>query len=159
MEKIKEFQIKDIRISKEFEASTPRGEKIKRKLGYYDRNGHLPEDIILNDNNVLIDGYITYLVAQIKGIECMDINRGCIEIIEATHSEGGTPYFWKVPGRLAGTIQAGDWVIVRTARGARRVKVQRVIRQQESAQIPRLKQVVKRCGVRQEGRGLFHGKG
>ena len=64
MELLKDFLIDDIKIPAEFKTTEPGAKKIARAEGRYSRTGTLPTAIIVNDDNMLIDGYITYLLAR-----------------------------------------------------------------------------------------------
>ncbi len=146
MELLKNFHIKDIVISEDFKSTIPGSEKMNRAEQRYLQTGDLPSNIIINDANVLIDGYVTYLVAVQHGIEQIDVYRGYVEIVEAVHRAGSTKaYMWRVPMRLAGTIVANDYIIVPSSRGAKRVKVVNVTRQQYPDQSRRIKQIFKKC--------------
>lgn len=118
---------------------------MQRKADYYERTGELPEDIVINDENVLIDGYATYLTAARYELTHVPVKRGYVELIEASHRAGAKTYFWRVPPRLVGMIHQGDKCIVRTARGVRRVRVERILRQQYPVQEPRLRSVLKQA--------------
>lgn len=58
------IKLEDIKISKEFEVHPPRETKMFNKLLYYAKNHKFESDIVINEKNVLIDGYTTYLLAQ-----------------------------------------------------------------------------------------------
>lgn len=146
MELLKNFQIKDITITEDFKNTTPGSRKMERAEQRYIQTGKLPPVIVINDENVLIDGYITYLLAKKYGIEQIDVYRGCAEFVEAVHYAGSTrAYMWRVPLQLTGMLDIGDYIIVSTTRGAKRVRVSRVIRQQYPDQTYRLKNVIKKC--------------
>jgi len=146
MELIKNFRIKNIVISEDYKNTHPKLEKLVRVQKHYLQTKELPVNIVINDSNVLIDGYITYLLAVQYGIEQIDVYRGYAEIVEAVHYAGSSKaYMWRVPMRLNGMITTGDYVIVPSPKGAKRVKVIRVMRQQYPTQNPPLKLVYKKC--------------
>ncbi len=145
MEQIGSFSLQDIIISEDFKNTEPAAWKMQRKADYYKRTGELPEDIVINDENVLIDGYATYLTAARYDLTHVPVKRGYVELIEASHRAGAKTYFWRVPPRLVGMIHQGDKCIVRTARGVRRVRVERILRQQYPVQEPRLRSVLKQA--------------
>ena len=146
MELLKDFQIKDSIITEDFKNTTPGSRKMERAEYRYQQTGGLPVNIVVNDDNVLIDGYITYLLAVQHGIEQTDVYRGCAEFVEAVHYAGSTrAYMWRVPLWLNGLLEVGDYIIVPTTRGVKRVKVSRVIRQQYLDQTRRIKNVIKKC--------------
>lgn len=143
MELLKDFQIKDIVISEDFKNTTPAERKLQRKEDYFINTGKLPEDIVINDDNVLIDGYTTYLVAVKHGILSANVKRGYVELIEAAHSAGSRLYVWRVPASMHGSIKKGDRCIVRTGNGVNRVAVVNILRQQYPVQNPRLRNVIR----------------
>lgn len=143
MMQIDNFSLKDIYISDDFAGRTPADRKLDRVRRYYAECGELPACIVLNDENTLIDGYCTYLVAKELGVTGVLVRRGYVELIEAHHHAGQKNFVWKVPEKLMGQIKPGDKCIVGTSRGARRVRVTKVLQQQYPAQQPRLKNVLK----------------
>lgn len=145
MELLKNFDIKDIRISDDFLSTVPGENKMELAKQKFERSGLLPSNIIINDDNALIDGYITYLQALEHGVKHLDVYRGYIEVVEAVHREGSKVFRWRVPLWLYGSLLPGDYVIARTARGAQRVRVKEIIRQQYPDQELRLKRIYKKC--------------
>ena len=61
---MKTIKLSDIVISKSFLNSHPSEEKIKRYKEAYAKNKQQSKYIVLNDNNVLLDGYIQYLILK-----------------------------------------------------------------------------------------------
>ena len=59
MEQIWSFSLQEIIISEDVKNTEPAAWKMQRKADYYERTGELPEDIVINDENVLFDGYAT----------------------------------------------------------------------------------------------------
>lgn len=146
MELLKDFPIQDIIISEDFKNTTPGSRKMDRAEQRFQQIGKLPANIVINDENVLIDGYITYLLAVKYGIQRTDLYRGYTEVVEVVHYAGSNRmYMWRVPLRLVGEITEGDYIIVPTSRGAKRVKVTKVIGQQYPEQGRTLKPVYKIC--------------
>ncbi len=146
MKLLRDYQLKDIIISEDFKGTQPSNKKMEKVEQDYLQSGALPVNIIINDDNVLIDGYITYLLAVKHGIQRADIYQGYIEMIEAFHCAGSKKcYTWRVPILLASKIMPGDRVLVPNVAGARTVKVERVIRQQYPNQKLGRKPVFKKC--------------
>ena len=151
MELLKDFSIKDIVISEDYKNTTPGSRKMERAEQRYLQTGLLLANIIINDNNVLIDGYITYLLAVRHGLEQVDVYRGYIEIIEAVHrAESNKVFQWRVPLRLYGQVQRNDFVMARTSSGVKRVLVKAVIRQSYPEQGRTLKRICKICKAKSE---------
>lgn len=143
MELLKNFPIKDIKISEDFQRTPPGTQKMERAERQYMQTGTLPTNIIINAENVLIDGYITYLTARKHGIEYLDVYQGFYETIVAVHGKREKNFVWRVPLYLSGQIEAGDKVLVTTARGVRRVRVVELKMQQYPEQGRRLRRVLR----------------
>lgn len=62
------IDIEKIVISDDFKDTTPSVEKIAKKLEYYRTHKRFEKDIVINKYNVLIDGYINYLLCRILNI-------------------------------------------------------------------------------------------
>jgi hypothetical protein len=67
--------IDDIVIQESF--SQPSIEKISDRLNYYKEHGKFEKDIVINKENVLLDGYITYLLCKLLNINSI---RATVEI-------------------------------------------------------------------------------
>lgn len=63
------ININEIIIPKEFENSTPNGYKIEQCRRIYENHNIYDRKIIIDSQNVLIDGYIMYLVLKEQGCE------------------------------------------------------------------------------------------
>lgn len=154
MELLKDFLIDDIKIPAEFKTTEPGAKKIARAEGRYSRTGTLPTAIIVNDDNMLIDGYITYLLAVKHNIKRFDVYRGYYETISAVHGHCSNAFDWEVPAALIGKIEVGDKVSVITKRGVRKVRVVGVMRQQCPEYGKKLQRV-----LRIERKGRLYGNG
>lgn len=143
MELLKNFPIKDIKITEDFQRTPPGTRKMERAERQYMQNRTLPTNIIINTEGVLIDGYITYLTALKHGIENLNVYQGFYETIVAVHGKREKNFIWRVPLYLSGQIKAGDRVLVTTARGVRRVRVVELKMQQYPEQGRRLRRVLK----------------
>lgn len=69
------ININKIIIKKEFKEHYPSSEKMIRKAQFHFINGYFQDNIIINENNELIDGYITYMIARSKGIKHIAVQR------------------------------------------------------------------------------------
>lgn len=143
MELLKDFSIKDIKITEDFQRTQPGIRKMERAEKRFMQTGALPTNIIINAENVLIDGYITYLLALEHGIKHIDVYRGYCETVIAVHGKREKNFVWRVPLYLSGQIKPGDKVLVTTARGIRRVRVVDVKMQQYPEQGRRLRRVLR----------------
>lgn len=66
-------KISDIVISNAFKNSKPSAGKILKKLDHYNRYGKFNTDITLDKDNILIDGYINYLICQLLHIDTIKV--------------------------------------------------------------------------------------
>lgn len=74
--------------------SEPNVDKMSYYDAYYQKHKRLPHAILLDENNRLIDGYISYLLAK-----KYQIKNGIITNINIYHVEGTIPYKKVVAGR------------------------------------------------------------
>ena len=144
MEVLKDFQIKDIIISDNFSRTVPAERKVNKARSAIEQ-GVDTAAIVINNDNVLIDGYCTYLAAIEFGIESITVKRGYVEMIEATHSSNSKVFKWRVPPYLIGKIKPGDRCIVITSKGAKRVQVKNIIQQQYTDSTRTVRKVIKKC--------------
>ena len=107
--------IDDIKIPEYF--SPPNDEKYREKEHTYIQNGYL-SPIIIDHNNMLVDGYISYLILKRSGLkeaECVFFEDDEMAIyMKGTHLNGKKEYVWMVPRRLIkafkNRIKPGDRV-------------------------------------------------
>ena len=59
----------DIVINEPFASSKPRSSKINKIRNYYSEYGYIDKPIVINHNNILLDGYLRYLVLKENGAE------------------------------------------------------------------------------------------
>lgn len=132
---MKSMKLKDIIISDDFKTTQPAKWKMAQCRKHYETTHQLDRDIILNEDNVLIDGYVAYLVAQENGIEDVDVVYGLIDhnanniaYIYAKHQPNGKKYIWRVTNQTVNIkeLQAGAVAIVDTRYGTREVVVCKV---------------------------------
>lgn len=55
-------KISDIKIRKDYKK--PKKEKMQKKTKYYEMHRYFKSTVILDDNNYLVDGYTSYLLAK-----------------------------------------------------------------------------------------------
>lgn len=60
----KNITLDEIVIQDSFKENKPSLEKITERLNYYKDNGKFEKEITVNKDNVLLDGYITYLICK-----------------------------------------------------------------------------------------------
>lgn len=62
------INIDDIRIPSNFENSLPKFSKLKKRYDFYKKTGEFDREILVDKNNILIDGYSTYLICKMLDI-------------------------------------------------------------------------------------------
>lgn len=70
------INIDKIIISEKFKQKEPGQRKINERLAYFEKYGEFYSPIVLDKNNILIDGYTSYLIAKRYGFENVEIKRG-----------------------------------------------------------------------------------
>lgn len=146
------MNINDIRISKCFRDHPPNQSKIEACRKYYREHcQRLDRDIVLNKDNVLVDGYVGYLVLKENGVTSFPVcYKGCTyrdrptiyvygyHTCDALHTE----YVWRVTEKTiaADKIHPGSRVIVRTKNGPRVI----IVTKTEKLTNPPLNQAIKK---------------
>ena len=140
------MQLQEIKIFPWFEITKPSTEKMREKEKEFQETGLLPTEIILDDQNRLLDGYISYLLAVKYGLEDVPVKYGRRQVIKAHHKEHGKRYEWELPERLIDQVAAGDKVMIRNTRGLRWVIVD-VVEEYGACEHPLgLRMVIKKKG-------------
>lgn len=68
-------KLKNIKISKEFKMKYPKTLKLISKMEYYLRNNKFEQPIVINKDNVLVDGYTSYIIAQMLNKKYVRVKR------------------------------------------------------------------------------------
>lgn len=63
----KVIELKDIIIPEDFQKTPPSVFKIQNRYNYYIRHNRFKSEIIIDENNVLLDGCITYELCKLMG--------------------------------------------------------------------------------------------
>lgn len=69
------MKLSEIKIPTDFESSKPNTSKYLKCENYYNKTGNQDRYIIVDENNVLVDGYIMYLVLKNNGEKFGDSRR------------------------------------------------------------------------------------
>ena len=69
------MRLSEIKIPDEFANSTPNANKYEKCKKYYKETGNQDRYIVVDENNVLVDGYIMYLVLKNNGEKFGDSRR------------------------------------------------------------------------------------
>lgn len=142
------FPLKDIIISEEFKKTVPAEKKRLAAAKKIQGPADLTGQIVINDDNILIDGYTSYLRAMELGIAAATITKGYVEIVEAFHYLGGRLYLWRVPPKLHGKLQKGDTCLVWTSAGVKTATINNIWQQPCTAEQPRLRNVINKLSKR-----------
>ena len=117
----KTIPIEEVKVYPCFAAHRPKRWKMKRAEQRYLQSGMRDLDIVVNADGYLIDGYCALITAKKMELTHVPVRTGRCLIIRAVHKAGGKRYMWKLPDYMTDQVQPGDEVIVRTARGVKRV--------------------------------------
>lgn len=72
--KLSKARFDEIKIPSNFANNTPRPEKLIHKMLKFSRESEL-DDILVDENMCLIDGYCSYLIAQQVGVDFVRIKQ------------------------------------------------------------------------------------
>lgn len=137
----------EIKISSSFKNTHPSDKKIDACRENFKNSRQQDRKIVLNRNNVLVDGYVAYLVLKENGVKYADItycdekkytkkvkhipNISLIGIpttyVFGKHYINGKEYVWRVRDEsIADNIKVGDRVRVNTKFGTQTATVTRI---------------------------------
>ena len=120
------MSIEDIKIFPCFKATPPKSNKMQKKERFFHETGEFESKIILDNNNFLIDGYTSYLLAVKYGVKYVPVTYGKRQVVKAYHKPDGKIYVWKLPEKLIDQVHPGDKLVVQTSKGAKCVTVESV---------------------------------
>lgn len=132
---IKYIDIDTIRISNAFQRTHPSDVKLKECSDYWNKYHKQSKMIVLSKNNVLIDGYIQYLILKennekIAEVEQSEYQKEWTTYIYGIHQNGnGKEYVWKVPKFWKGwenDLLPGDSILVKTKYGIKEIIVTKI---------------------------------
>lgn len=132
---IKYIDIDTIRISNAFQRTHPSDVKLKECSDYWNKYHKQSKMIVLSKNNVLVDGYIQYLILKennekIAEVEQSEYQKEWTTYIYGIHQNGnGKEYVWKVPKFWKGwenDLLPGDSILVKTKYGVRKIIVTKI---------------------------------
>lgn len=108
---MKYINLYNVKISDSFLKSKPSAKKLMKAIKYFEKYGRIDKPIVLN-NGVLVDGYIRYLVADIKGLEKVPyVELQQMSYIVGVFDGNKKEYTWKNNKRIP--IDIGDKVCVK----------------------------------------------
>lgn len=120
--------ISDIIIPDEFTKTTPNISKVQRIREYFNVYNTIDKPVTISSGNVLIDGYIRYLIAKennIQSIPCVISDKNFkpkkpMKYIVGSF-DNGSEYIWKIRNKL--DVNVGDKVLVANKNGKAVVSV------------------------------------
>ena len=123
--------ISDIIIPDEFTKTTPKNSKVERIREYFNVYNTIDEPVTISSGNILMDGYIRYLIAKennIQSIPCVISDKNFtpkrpVKYIVGKF-ENGLEYIWKIRNKL--DVNVGDKVLVANKNGSAVVTVVKV---------------------------------
>jgi hypothetical protein len=69
------IELDKINIPAIFKRDLPNNRKISARYSFYKKTGSFDREILIDENNNLLDGYTTYLVCKMVGIEKVRVLR------------------------------------------------------------------------------------
>lgn len=142
---MKKIKLSDIVISSAFAESVPSEQKIQKYRKRFAETGKQSKFLVLDNNNVLQDGYIQYLILKennvgeasyIKGGKFGDKKKPTYRTKKTTYVYGTHPnskctkeFVWIVPkgwNRFAENIKVGDTIYCKTKLGVAPVVISRI---------------------------------
>ena len=143
---MRKVKVSDIIITDAFAATNPSNNKLNKYRSMWDKFNRQPKYITINENNILIDGYIQFLLLKEKGIEeaeCLIRHTGKKNNINTyknmsttyvygvhLNSKDTKTYMWRVPNswsNWADNIQIGDTIMCSTKNGYAPVVVNKIV--------------------------------
>lgn len=109
--------ISNIIIPDEFTKTTPKNSKVESIREYFNVYNTIDEPVTISPSNVLMDGYIRYLIAKENNMQLIPCvvsdkyftpKRPCKYIVGKFNN--GSEYIWKIRNKL--DVNVGDKVIV-----------------------------------------------
>ena len=122
------INIKEIIIPDSFKNSKPNDQKVEMKRQYYNKNRQIQKPLLVDENNVLLDGYIWYLLLLENGfdgyvgVDVVKKPRVSQSYVWARHPGNPKIYVWKCPSNAK--YYRGDIILVETSKGPSAVVVE-----------------------------------
>lgn len=120
-----------IKVPNRFSHSRPNEDKMEACREFYRTNHRLDRDIVVDENMVLKDGYIGYLVLienKAKVVCVKQTNTRRVTLVYGVHPGVDKEYRWKMVDDTEGSenLKIGSHAIVRTSFGDVEVKVTKI---------------------------------
>ena len=134
-----EMNLSDIIIKNSFKLSVPSERKIKNIVKRYINGEEIGKEIIVDESDILVDGYIRYLILKYAGVENVDVTVVSnkrndmredtpITYVYARHKPDGKLYVWRITRKTkhACRLEVGARIRVATKHGDKRVVVEKI---------------------------------
>lgn len=161
---MKKIRLLDIIITEAFANSHPSDEKVQKYRKEFAKTGKQSKFLVINKYNVLIDGYIQYLILKENGIEeaeyirtrkrhCNNYRYENTTYIFGKHPNYDKEFVWRIPkyskewNVFKNNIQVGNKIFCYTKYGVKPVIVTRVEKLKECPTDLRVKKVAK-CNIK-----------
>lgn len=174
------MKLSEIRIKGSFKNSVPNDYKLSQCREYWSQHCFYLHDIVVNDKEYLVDGYIQYLVLKENDIEDVVVKDFDKKVYKRTkskvrksgkkkvksyrdtetlyifgvHPKGIKERVWRVPNKFQkeweSILNVGDTVLVKTKRGKAPIKVTRIERLSECPVDLPVKKIVKKITIDNE---------
>lgn len=142
---MKSIKLSDIVISSAFAASVPSEQKVQKYRSRFAKTGRQSKYLILDNENILVDGYIQYLILKENNVEeakyvrcgkfCSN-KKSTYRTKTTTYVYGTHPnskctkeFVWRVPeswSEFTENIKVGDTIYCRTKFGVAPVVISRI---------------------------------
>lgn len=138
---MKSIKLSDIVISSTFAESVPSEQKVQKYKSRFAKTGKQSKFLVLNDENVLVDGYIQYLILKENNVEEAKYVRyrkkkSTYRTQNTTYVYGTHPnskctkeFVWRVPkswSEFTENIKVGDTIYCKTKFGVAPVVVSKI---------------------------------
>lgn len=125
-------KLNDIHITPVFKHSYPSDKKLLKCMTHFAKYRKLDRDIVLDENNILVDGYVGYLTLMKLGIKKWKYikDNSYQWYVQGKHNDNGKTYTWKLPDWLmingSPSIHKGERYMINTSQGISAVKITKV---------------------------------
>lgn len=142
------MNLSEIKIPDIYHTTEPAGWKLEACRSYFRTHGKLDRELVIDENNMLMDGYVGYLVLRENGVKEFDVTpspKQCGTYIAARHPGNKRDYFWRVTPRTqdADLLIPGLWALVNTKYGHRPVQITRIFSSPKSPVCKRMRGVTR----------------
>ena len=168
------MKLSDVKVLKSFASTTPKEEKMSVCRDFWNNNYKQIKNIVVNNDNVLVDGYVQYLVLKENSVENADVlklgrkkvfinreHKHKREYVEPSYKREMTTYIfgihpksrikeyvWRVPTSWKGwenDLLPGDRIWVNTKYGIKPIIVTKIEWSDKCPVDMKVRKVAKKC--------------